>query len=154
AELDMARQLVDTLTGDFDASRYHDEYRKALLKVIDAKVAGQPVEAAAPEVETSKLTDLMAVLEASVAAAREELFEADDDATVPAATAAAPVSVDSARKAVDSARKAKAAKTKSKSAKISSKAKATPSKSAKSSKAKTSASKSATSTAARRRKTA
>lgn len=71
-ELAMARQLVEALTGDFDASRYKDEYRAALLKVIDQKVAGQPIEAPEPEVETSKLTDLMAVLEASVAAARSE----------------------------------------------------------------------------------
>ncbi len=40
-EMAMARQLVDTLTGDFDASRYKDEYREALLKVIDSKVAGR-----------------------------------------------------------------------------------------------------------------
>ena len=94
-ELDMARQLVDALTGEFDASRYHDEYREALLKVIDAKVAGRPLEAPTEEVETSsKLTDLMAVLEASVAAARAE-------ATAPAAgagkTAQAPTSVAAAR---------------------------------------------------------
>jgi DNA end-binding protein Ku len=71
-ELAMARQLVDALTGDYDASRYKDEYRAALLKVIDQKVAGQPIQAPEPEAETSKLTDLMAVLEASVAAARSE----------------------------------------------------------------------------------
>ena len=62
AEIEMARQLVETLTGEFDASRYKDEYREALLKVIDSKVAGQPVEAPTPEPEASKLTDLMAVL--------------------------------------------------------------------------------------------
>ena len=72
AELDMARQLVDTLTGEFDGSRYRDDYREALLAVIEAKAAGQPVEAPAPTPAPSKLTDLMAVLEASVAAAREE----------------------------------------------------------------------------------
>jgi DNA end-binding protein Ku len=71
AELAMARQLVDALTGEFDPSQYHDEYREALLRVIDAKVQGEPVEAP-PEVraETSPLADLMAVLEASVRAAR------------------------------------------------------------------------------------
>jgi DNA end-binding protein Ku len=44
AELAMARQLVETLTGAFDASQYRDEYREALLRVIDAKVAGQPMQ--------------------------------------------------------------------------------------------------------------
>lgn len=94
AEIEMARQLVETLTGEFDPSRYKDEYREALLKVIDSKVAGQPVAAPAPEPEASKLTDLMAVLEASVAAARSE-----QDAT-PSGSAAPrePVSVEKARK--------------------------------------------------------
>ncbi len=77
AELDMARQLVDALSGEFDASRYHDEYREALLAVIEAKVDGQPVEAPAPAPAASKLTDLMAVLEASVAAARKEASAED-----------------------------------------------------------------------------
>jgi DNA end-binding protein Ku len=70
AEVAMARQLVEALTGEFEPSRYRDEYREALLRVIDSKVAGEPVEAIAPQPETSRLTDLMAVLEASVAAAR------------------------------------------------------------------------------------
>ena len=69
----MARQLVAALSGEFDATRYRDEYREALLSVIEAKVAGQPLEVPTQtEAEPSKLTDLMAVLEASVAAARAE----------------------------------------------------------------------------------
>ena len=94
AEVEMARQLVEALTGEFDASRYKDEYREALLGVIDSKIAGLPVEAPAPEPEVSKLTDLMAVLEASVAAARTEQT---DTVTEPAA-AEEPISVDKARK--------------------------------------------------------
>lgn len=93
SELDMARQLVDALTGEFEPTRYHDEYREALLKVINAKVAGEPLEAPPAEPETSKLTDLMAVLEASVAAARAE---AGADASK-AAPHEAPVSVDDVR---------------------------------------------------------
>ena len=77
AEVAMARQLVETLTGEFEPERYHDEYREALLQVIDSKVAGQPVEAREPEPEASRLTDLMAVLEASVAAARGQGASAD-----------------------------------------------------------------------------
>ena len=110
AEIEMARQLVDALTGEFDASRYKDEYREALLQVIERKVAGQPVEAPAPAPEASKLTDLMAVLEASVAAARGEKDEA---AGKPAAEE--PVSVEKARKT--RARKTKAADTKSRPSK-------------------------------------
>jgi DNA end-binding protein Ku len=107
-EVAMARQLVDALTGDFDASRYHDEYREALLSVIEAKVEGQPVEAPAPLAETSKLTDLMAILEASVAAARGEAAQeeaageaasAKGSKTRSRAPAKEPVSVAEARKA-------------------------------------------------------
>jgi DNA end-binding protein Ku len=70
AEIAMAKQLVSAMTGDFEPERYHDAYREALLKVIEAKVDGQEVEAPEPVVEAKGLTDLMAVLEASVAAAR------------------------------------------------------------------------------------
>jgi DNA end-binding protein Ku len=70
AERKMAEQLVASMTGEFDADDYHDEYRAALMAVIEAKVAGeQPVAAA--KAEPTKITDLMAALEASVAAARE-----------------------------------------------------------------------------------
>jgi len=104
AELDMARQLVDALTSDFDSSRYRDEYREALLGVIEAKVAGQPPRSPAPMPEPSKLTDLMAVLEASVAAARAAADEGGAEAAADrvgsgaAPTPAEPVSVASARK--------------------------------------------------------
>ncbi|MFV2062810.1 MAG: Ku protein [Chloroflexota bacterium] len=140
SELDMARQLVETLTGDFDAGRYRDEYREALLKVIDAKVAGQPVEAPVPEFESSKLTDLMAVLEASVTAAREG---AGATARPPGDGAAGPVSVESARKARASKGKRKPAR--SKSVTVASKAKSGSAKASKTA---------ASSTASRRRKTA
>ncbi|CAN5627019.1 Ku protein [soil metagenome] len=79
AEMAMARQLVEALTGEFDATQYRDEYREALMGVIEAKIAGQPVEAPAPApAEASKLNELMAVLEASVAAARESTSAAGD----------------------------------------------------------------------------
>ncbi len=70
AEVAMAKQLVSAMTGAFEPERYHDAYREALLKVIEAKVDGQEIEAPEPVVETRGLTDLMAVLEASVAQAR------------------------------------------------------------------------------------
>ncbi len=109
AEVEMARQLVEALTGEFDASRYKDEYREALLKVIDSKIAGRPVEAPAPAPEASKLTDLMAVLEASVAAARSEASDAPGQ---PDATSQEPISVEKARKT--RSRKTKSSTTKPK----------------------------------------
>jgi DNA end-binding protein Ku len=68
AELAMARQLVSAMTGEFEADKYHDEYREALMKVIEAKVEGHAPEAPAHVEETGNLVDLMAALEASVKA--------------------------------------------------------------------------------------
>ncbi len=69
AERAMADQLIDAMTSEFDVTAYRDEYREALLEIIEAKAAGAeiPVAAAAP---AAGVTDLMAALEASVAAAK------------------------------------------------------------------------------------
>ena len=85
AELQMARQLVSAMTGDFSADDYKDDYREALMTVIQSKIDGQPVERPAAVQETGKLTDLMAVLEASVAAARGSR-EAGDGAAASGST--------------------------------------------------------------------
>ena len=65
----MAEQLVATMTAAFDPEAYHDEYREALLGIIEAKVAGTEITPAA-EQPPAALGDLMAALEASVAAAK------------------------------------------------------------------------------------
>jgi DNA end-binding protein Ku len=70
AEMAMARQLVSAMTAEFDPAEYKDEYRDALMQVIESKVEGHEVEAPAPAEETGKLVDLMAALEASVNAAK------------------------------------------------------------------------------------
>jgi DNA end-binding protein Ku len=68
AELKMAEQLVEAMTGEFDASRYKDEYREALMQVIEAKMEGQEVTAPEPVEEGTKIVDLMKLLEESVKA--------------------------------------------------------------------------------------
>jgi DNA end-binding protein Ku len=63
-ELKMARQLIETLSTDFDPAKYHDEYREELLALIDKKAAGEEI-VARPEPEApAKVLDLMAALEA------------------------------------------------------------------------------------------
>ncbi len=76
AEKAMAEQLIDAMTGEFDARAYHDEYREALLEIIEAKATGAAVTApaAAP---ASGVIDLMAALEASVAAAKSSRATAE-----------------------------------------------------------------------------
>jgi DNA end-binding protein Ku len=70
-ELTMAKTLVESLADEFDPARYHDEYRDALMKIVEAKVEGEEV-IVAPEVEApTKVMDLMEALKASVDAARK-----------------------------------------------------------------------------------
>ena len=85
AERKMAEQLVASMSGVFNPDEYHDDYRQALMAVIEAKVAGEePVPA--QKVEPTRIGDLMAALEASVASAREARREG---ATAPPKAAAA-----------------------------------------------------------------
>jgi DNA end-binding protein Ku len=69
AERAMAEQLIDAMTAEFNATAYRDEYREALLTIIEAKAAGAEIAESAPA-PAAKVTDLMAALEASVAAAK------------------------------------------------------------------------------------
>ena len=68
-EIDMAVMLIENLSAHFDPSRYTDEYRQALLEIVEAKMNDTPVRAA-PEPKAAQVTDLMAALKASVEAAR------------------------------------------------------------------------------------
>src|SRR5918992_1893247 len=71
SEKKMAEQLVASMTGDFKADDYRDDYRQALMAVIEAKVAGETPQPAA-RAEPTNIADLMSALEASVATAREQ----------------------------------------------------------------------------------
>jgi DNA end-binding protein Ku len=69
-EVKMARALVDNLHEDFDASRYRDEYRQAVLDVIERKARGEEVKAP-EEAPPEPSDDLLAALEASLAGAQK-----------------------------------------------------------------------------------
>jgi DNA end-binding protein Ku len=71
-EVKMARQLIESLSADFEPEKYKDEYREAVLEMIERKAQGEEI-AVQPEeeAEPSEVPDLMAALEASVAAAKE-----------------------------------------------------------------------------------
>jgi DNA end-binding protein Ku len=68
-ELEMAEQLIERYTGEFDPSEYRDSYRDALCEIIEAKRKGEEVRVEA-EPEPEAPTDLMDALRASVEAAR------------------------------------------------------------------------------------
>jgi DNA end-binding protein Ku len=68
-ELEMAHQLIEALTADFEPSKYHDEYRDQLRALIEKKAAGEEIVAEPMVEEPAKVVDLMAALEASLARA-------------------------------------------------------------------------------------
>jgi len=72
-EQQMAEQLIDSLSTEFEPDAYKDEYREQLLALIEQKAEGK--EIVAPEAEAPKATkapDLMAALEESIAAVKEK----------------------------------------------------------------------------------
>jgi DNA end-binding protein Ku len=69
AEKKMAAQLIEAMTGEFDPAEYRDEYREALMQVIESKIEGREVVEIETAEEPTKLVDLMAALQASVSAA-------------------------------------------------------------------------------------
>jgi DNA end-binding protein Ku len=71
-EVEMAEQLIDSLTRDFDPSAYRDEYREELLALIERKAEGKDVLAgvSTEEPKATKAPDLMAALEESIAAVK------------------------------------------------------------------------------------
>ena len=70
-ELKMAGQIIDSLSAKWDPSRYEDTYRERVLELIESKAKGKElVMPEAPE-EAPKVVDLLAALEASLAAAKK-----------------------------------------------------------------------------------
>ncbi len=70
-ELTMAKQLIASLSEDFDPARFEDTYRHRVLELIEQKASGK-TEVVAPPTPLSedKVVDLMAALEASVKEAK------------------------------------------------------------------------------------
>ena len=64
-ELDMAKMLIDQLTGNFEPEKYKDEYKERLLEAIEDKIEGKEVKAT-PEEKAPNVLDLMDALQASL----------------------------------------------------------------------------------------
>jgi len=69
-EVEMARQLIESLATDFEPAKYRDEYRERVLDLIERKAEGQEVAMPAEPEAPAAVPDLMAALEASLAAAK------------------------------------------------------------------------------------
>jgi DNA end-binding protein Ku len=83
-ELAIAKQLVDSLSGEFDPDKYHDTYREEVLALVERKAQGEQI-AVQPEAEEeeAEVPDLMAALKASLDAVRSR--ESDGADSKPAA---------------------------------------------------------------------
>jgi DNA end-binding protein Ku len=116
-ELDMAKQLIESLSTDFDATQYEDEYREKLLDLIERKAKGEEVVAApTEEPKPTKAPDLMAALEESLAAVSSEDLGGDGDGKAAKASGS--------RKGSKSASRSKSRSSKSKSGSSRSRSKA------------------------------
>src|SRR6476646_3557539 len=79
-ELDLARQVIDSLAGDFDPSELASDYRRDLRSLLEAKMRGEEIVAPEP-VEVAPVIDLMEALKASVAASKKSAAEAPEKPT-------------------------------------------------------------------------
>jgi DNA end-binding protein Ku len=70
-ELKMARQLIDSLSSEFEPERYHDEYREKVLELIERKAEGEEIAIQPDAPKPTQVPDLMAALEASLAAVKD-----------------------------------------------------------------------------------
>ncbi len=70
-EMSMAFTLIDLLSEEYEPEKYRDQYRGALMEVIQAKLQGQEL-VEAPAAPATKVIDLMAALRASVEAAQKQ----------------------------------------------------------------------------------
>ena len=77
----MAKLLLDTLAGDYDAADFEDDYAAAVRDLVKAKLEGGEVtRTKEPEPEAGQVVDLLAALQKSVAAAKTARGEDTDDA--------------------------------------------------------------------------
>jgi DNA end-binding protein Ku len=70
-ELAIATQLIESLAGDFEPDKYHDEYREKVMELIDAKAEGNEIVKQPEAPEPAPVVDLMAALEASLEKAKK-----------------------------------------------------------------------------------
>jgi DNA end-binding protein Ku len=103
-ELEMARQLIDSLTAAWNPEEYADAYREALLQIVEAKLNGQEIEVVEPE-PTAKVVDLMEALKASVAAAKKSTEPASKAKSQKKTSAKKPAAKKPAAKKPSAARK-------------------------------------------------
>lgn len=71
-EVKMAGELIESLSAEFDPSKYRDSYREQVLDLIERKAEGEEIAVQPDEEERPEVPDLMAALEASIAGAKRQ----------------------------------------------------------------------------------
>jgi DNA end-binding protein Ku len=97
-ELDVAKQLVESLSGSFEPEKYRDTYREQVLELINRKAEGKEITIEPAPVKSSSTPDLMSALKASLEDAKKR-------------SGAKPKAKPKAAKATTAGRKHKAAST-------------------------------------------
>jgi DNA end-binding protein Ku len=92
----MAEQLIESLSAEFEPDKFHDEYRERVLELIERKAAGEEIAIQPEAEEPAAAPDLMAALEASLAAVQSD--GDSEKAPAPSRRKRAPASKDGARK--------------------------------------------------------
>jgi DNA end-binding protein Ku len=100
-EVQMAQSLIENLSDEWDPSAFRDEYREALLEIVEKKAAGEEITVV-EEAEPAKVVDLMEALKASVEAAKKGKGPAEE---------AAPAAKSGSRKRATASRAKKSATT-------------------------------------------
>jgi DNA end-binding protein Ku len=73
-ELAMASSLIDSMTADFETDAYHDNYREALIELVEAKVAGRELlQPGTLEIAASPAVSLTDALKASLEAQKKDV---------------------------------------------------------------------------------
>jgi DNA end-binding protein Ku len=79
-ELDVAKQLVQSLAGEWTPEKYRDEYRDKVLALIESKAAGEEIAVQPAQEEAAPVPDLMAALKASLDAVSRDTGRPREDA--------------------------------------------------------------------------
>ena len=97
AELELARQVIESLVADFEPEMLESDYRRDLRAMLEAKLAGEEISRPEPEPETP-VVDLMEALRRSVAEVQEQTPASSRKAPAKKKTAARPKAKAAARK--------------------------------------------------------
>jgi DNA end-binding protein Ku len=71
AEIKVAHQLIETLSGDWDPDKYHDTFQENLKKLIETKLEGGEIEPVEKPKKLAPVVDLMAALKESLENAKK-----------------------------------------------------------------------------------